>query len=353
MQAPQIRVGVIGCGYWGPKVIRNFHELPETSVEMVSDLDTNRLDQIQRTFPSIRVTTDYHDILRSPDVDAVVVATPVSTHFTIARDALLSGKHVLVEKPLTNRAEDAEELVALARSRDLRLMVGHVFEYSPAVRMLRDIVQQGELGEIYYFDLVRATLGLFQRDINVIWDLAPHDFSILRYVLGEEPIGVSATGEAYVQPGIHDVAYIKAQFSNSVQAHIRVSWLEPRKQRRITVVGSKKMLVYDDVEAVEKIRLFDMGVEWPDPDRLGSGQLRYRYGDIVSPRISPVEPLQEECRHFADCIREGRDPQSDGVSGLRVVELLEAADRSLRAGGTAHDVQRVPSLVWLEQTRTA
>lgn len=333
MLTQQIRIGVIGCGYWGPKVIRNFHELPETTVSMVSDLDVDRLRHIGLTFPSIRLTTDYHDLLNSEDVDAVVVATPVSTHFAIAREALLSGKHVLVEKPLTNNSRDAEELIRIALAMDRRLMVGHVFEYSPAVRMLKDLIDQGELGEIYYFDLIRATLGLFQRDINVVWDLAPHDFSILRYVLGAEPATISASGQAYVQPGIHDVAYIHAEFPGAVQAHIRVSWLEPRKQRRITVVGSRKMLVYDDVESVEKIRLYDMGVEWPDPDKLGSGQLRYRYGDIVSPRVSPLEPLQEECRHFTQSIVEGRDPLSCGVSGLRVVELLEAADSSLHNDG--------------------
>ena len=328
----QIRIGVIGCGYWGPKVIRNFHELPETSVEMVSDLDEVKLRQIQLMFPSVQVTDNYHHLLES-DIDAVVIATPVSTHFRIARDALLSGKHVLVEKPLTNDSRDAQELVDLARQRDLRLMVGHVFEYSPAVRMLRDIIASGDLGDIYYLDLIRATLGLFQKDINVIWDLAPHDFSILRFVLGEEPLSISAGGEAYIQPGIHDVAYIRAQFPRSIQAHIRVSWLEPRKQRRITVVGSRKMLIYDDVEPVEKIRLFDMGVEWPEPDKLGTGRLHYRYGDIVCPRISPIEPLQAECRHFAECIREHKDPISDGVVGVRVVELLEMADRSLHNHG--------------------
>lgn len=328
----QIKVGVIGCGYWGPKVIRNFHELPETSVDMVSDLDEVKLRQIQSMFPSTQVTDNYHHLLES-EIDAVVIATPVSTHFRIARDALLSGKHVLVEKPLTNDSRDAQELVDLARQRDLRLMVGHVFEYSPAVRMLRDIIARGDLGDIYYLDLIRATLGLFQRDINVVWDLAPHDFSILRFVLGEDPVSISAGGEAYIQPGIHDVAYIRAQFPGSIQAHIRVSWLEPRKQRRITVVGSRKMLVYDDVEPVEKIRLFDMGVEWPEPDKLGTGRLHYRYGDIVCPRISPLEPLQEECRHFAECIRDHKDPISDGVVGVRIVELLEMADRSLHNNG--------------------
>lgn len=328
----QIKVGVIGCGYWGPKIIRNFHELPETSVEMVADLDEVKLRRIGLTFPSVKTTNNMQELLNS-DVDAVVVATPVSTHFDIARQALLHDKHVLVEKPLTASTHQAQELVNLARQRDLRLMVGHVFEYNPAVRLLKDIIASGELGEIYYLDLIRATLGLFQRDINVIWDLAPHDFSILRYILGQDPVSVSARGEAYIQPGIHDVAYISANFPDSIQAHIRVSWLEPKKQRRITIVGSRKMLVYDDVEPVEKIKIYDMGVEWPNGDQLGGGQLRYRYGDILSPRVDAIEPLQEECRHFATSIREGTDPISSGEVGLKIVELLELADRSLHSHG--------------------
>jgi predicted dehydrogenase len=332
----QVNVGVIGCGYWGPKLIRNFHELPETTVAMVADLDEVKLRRLALTFPSVKTTSDMRELLTS-DVDAVVVATPVSTHFEIARQALLNGKHVLVEKPLAASTQEARELVDLARQRDRRLMVGHVFEYNPAVRMLRDIVASGELGEIYYLDLVRATLGLFQRDINVIWDLAPHDFSILRYILNQDPVAVSARGEAYIQPGIHDVAYISATFPGSVQAHIRVSWLEPKKQRRMTIVGSRKMLVYDDVEPVEKIKIYDMGVEWPNGDQLGGGQLRYRYGDILSPRVSAVEPLQEECRHFATAIREGIDPISSGEVGLKIVELLELADRSLHSHGESFE----------------
>jgi predicted dehydrogenase len=333
----QINVGVIGSGYWGPKIIRNFHELAETNVTMVADLDEVKLRRIGLTFPSVRTTTSAQELLNS-DVDAVVVATPVSTHYEIAREALMHDKHVLVEKPLTGSTWQARELVELARQRDLRLMVGHVFEYNPAVRMLKEIIASGELGEIYYIDMIRATLGLFQKDINVIWDLAPHDFSILRYILGTDPISVSARGEAYIQPSIHDVAYISVNFPEQVQAHIRVSWLEPRKQRRLTIVGSQKMLVYDDVEPVEKIKIYDMGVEMPNGDQLGGGQLRYRYGDIQSPRVDAIEPLQEECRHFAASIREGTDPISSGEVGLKIVEMLELADRSLHSHGEMFEV---------------
>jgi predicted dehydrogenase len=335
----QLNVGIIGCGYWGPKLVRNFHELPETVVTTVSDLDEVKLQRIQLAFPAVQVTTDYRSLLAS-DVDAVAIATPVSTHYRLAREALLHGKHVLVEKPLTASSEEAEELIDLARRNDLRLMVGHVFEYHPAVEALRDLIQSGELGDIYYVDLVRATLGLFQRDINVVWDLAPHDFSILLRILGEQPVSVSARGEAYVQPHIHDVAYITLTFPRSIQAHVRVSWLEPRKTRRITVVGSRKMLVFDDVEPVEKIKIFDMGVECPPGDKFGAGQLKYRYGDIFSPRLHQAEPLQAECRHFAEAIVRGTEPRSSGEVGLNVVRLLELADRSLNDGGMPHPTDR-------------
>lgn len=338
----QLRIGVIGCGYWGPKLIRNFHELPETRVAMVADLDETKLRRIGLTFPAVHTTTDMHELLTS-EVEAVVVATPVSTHFEIAREALRHDKHVLVEKPLTATSGQGRELIELARQRDRRLMVGHVFEYNPAVRMVRDIVARGDLGDIYYIDMIRATLGLFQRDINVMWDLAPHDLSILRFILNQDPCSVSARGEAYIQPGIHDVAYISVNYPDAIQAHIRVSWLEPQKQRRITIVGSRKMLVYDDVEPVEKIKIYDMGVEWPAGDALGGGQLKYRYGDIQSPRVASAEPLQEECRHFAEAIRQGVNPQSSGDVGLKIVEVLELADRSLQHQGEV--IPLAPELV--------
>jgi predicted dehydrogenase len=328
----QIRIGVIGAGYWGPKLIRNFHELGETRIEIVADLDEERLYKLQRTFPSVQVTTNYRDLFRS-GVVAIVIATPVLTHFNLARESLLNGKHVLVEKPLTASSWQARELVDLASERNLRLMVGHVFEYNPAVQVVRDIIHRGELGQIYFFDMVRATLGLFQEDVNVIWDLAPHDFSILRFVLGCDPISVSARGQAYIRPGVHDVAYITANFPNAVQAHIRVSWLEPKKQRRMTVVGSRKMLVYDEEEPVEKVKIYDVGVEFTDSDRLGAGQLHYRYGDIHSPHVPSLEPLQEECRHFARVIQAGVEARTDGLVGLRIVQYLELADRSLRNQG--------------------
>jgi predicted dehydrogenase len=300
---------------------------------IVSDLDEGRLGRLQTTFPSIQVTTDYRELLNSA-VDAVVIATPVSTHHRIARDAIMAGKHVMIEKPLAASVEQAKDLVELADRHNRRLMVGHVFEYNPAVDMLRDCIASGELGDIYYLDMVRATLGLFQKDINVIWDLAPHDFSILRYVLQEEPVSISARGRDFVQPGIHDTAYITVNFPRGIQAHVRVSWLEPNKQRHMTVVGSKKMLVYDDTQPVEKIRIYDMGVEKPDADALGAGQLHYRYGDILCPRVDSAEPLQMEMRDFARSILEEREPRANGRDGLEVVRMLELADQSLYNDGT-------------------
>ena len=332
-----VRVGIIGSGYWGPKLIRNFHELESAEVAAVADLDPDRLQGVKQTFPTVEITRNYQDLF-CDDIHAVVVATPVSTHFRIAEEALHHGKHVLVEKPLADSVLGAGSLVELAQTRDLRLMVGHVFEYNPAVERLRDLVQQGDLGEILYVDAVRATLGLFQKDTNVIWDLAPHDFSILKFILGADPISVSARGEAYVQKDIHDIAYITAMFPGSVQAHIRVSWLEPRKQRHMTIVGSKKMAVYDDVEPVEKLKIYDVGVDFAPGDPLGAGQLRYRFGDIVSPRLSQVEPLQAECRHFIESIQAGTEPRSSGRVGLDIVRMLEMANESLLRDGISQPV---------------
>jgi predicted dehydrogenase len=318
--------------------VRNFQELPNTEVSMVVDRDPKRLAQIQQTHPDVAVTNDYLDLLNS-DVDAVVVATPVSTHFRLAWDALRHGKHVLVEKPLARTRAECQALIDLARSRGLTLMVGHTFEYNPAVETLKSMVESNELGRVYYAYSLRTNLGIFQKDINVMWDLAPHDISIMLYVLGHSPSSVSAVGEAYVQPGIQDVAHMTLNFPNQVQAHIHVSWLDPCKVRRITVVGSKKMVVYDDVEPLEKIKVYDKGVDKPDhTDTYGEFQLSYRYGNITIPQIPAHEPLKLECAHFAECIVNERTPRSDGHSGLRVVKVLEGAQISLLNGGTQEPI---------------
>lgn len=328
-----LNIGVIGYGYWGPKLVRNFQEIATTQVAVVADLEIERLQQVRQAYPDVAVTRDYLELLAS-DVDAVVVATPVSTHFSIARECLRHGKHVLVEKPLARSRVEGQALVDLAAERGLVLMVGHTFEYNPAVEMLKQLVTSGELGRVYYVHTERTNLGIFQKDINVLWDLAPHDISILLYVLGLEPINVCACGAAYVQPGIHDQARLTVNFSGEVQAHIQVSWLDPCKVRRVTLVGDKKMVVYDDVEVLEKIKIYDKGVYIPDhTNNYGEFQLSYRHGDIVIPYIPPHEPLKVECMHFAECILNGRRPRSDGEVGLKVVKILESAEKSLLNGG--------------------
>jgi predicted dehydrogenase len=333
-----LNIGVIGYGYWGPKLVRNFQELPTARVTMVADLDDARLAAARQAGPLIEVTRSYADLLAS-DVDAVVVATPVSTHFPIAKACLAAGKHVLIEKPLARNREEGQQLIDLAAERGLVLMVGHTFEYNPAVELLKEIIASGEIGRVYYAHTSRTNLGIFQRDINVLWDLAPHDLSILLYVLGLEPINVSASGQAYVQSSIHDVARMTVNFTNQVQAYIHVSWLDPCKVRRITIVGDKKMVVYDDVEMLEKIRIYDKGVSTPDhTDNYGEFQLSYRFGNITVPFISTQEPLKIECGHFSECILYNRRPRSDGNAGLKVVKILESAQKSLLNGGMCEPI---------------
>lgn len=337
-----VRLGVIGCGYWGPNLIRNFMELPDSDVVIISDLDESRLTSVKNRYPSLEVTTDYRDLF-ARGLDAVVVATPPPTHFPIAMDCLANGLHTLVEKPLTLKSQDAEHLIERAGQKDLTLMVGHTFEYNPAVRELKQIIDSGTLGEIYCVDTVRVNLGLFQKDLNVIWDLAPHDISILRYILGADPVKVNACGAAHIFPDICNLAYLYLEFPNNVIGHIHVSWLDPCKVRRITVVGSDKMVVYDDVEPLEKIRIYDKGVEKPPyTQTYADFQLSYRYGAITIPHIKFVEPLRIECQHFIDSIVNGTAPQSDGYDGLQVVRVLELAERSLNSNETQTAEERQP-----------
>jgi predicted dehydrogenase len=328
-----IAVGVIGCGYWGPQLIRNFQSIPGSDLRMVSDLSQARLDHVRGLYPAVTVTPDFTELLDS-SVEAVAIATPVKTHFEMARQALLHDKHVMVEKPLTTDSAQAKELIAIAEERRRVLMVGHTFEYNPAVQYLKEYIESGKLGQVYYVNCTRVNLGIFQKDINVLWDLAPHDVSILLYVLGLKPDGVSARGSAYVQPNIEDVAYVTLNFPSGVMADVRVSWLDPCKIRRITVVGSQKMIVYDDVEPTEKIKIYDKGVDKPPySDTMEEFRLSYRYGDITTPAIPGTEPLAIECAHFLDCVRRGAVPRSNGHVGHAVVRILESAERSLRSGG--------------------
>jgi predicted dehydrogenase len=330
-----LKVGVIGCGYWGPKLVRNLHELPRISMEWVCDTRQDRLDHIVELYPQMRVTRHCREALES-DVDAVVIATPVLTHHRLALEALRAGKHVLVEKPLAANVRDAEELVAEGERQGRVVMVGHTFVYNPAVEAMKEIIARGDLGEVYYINATRVNLGLFQPDINVLWDLAPHDVAILQFALGMEPEEVSARGGVYVQraKGIHDVAYLTLYFPNGVMADVRVSWLDPCKIRRYTVVGSDKMLVYDDIQPEDKVVIYDKGVEVPPySDTEEEFRMSYRWGDPVPYPIHWVEPLRAQCADFVECIEHGWRPRSDGRMGLRVVKVLEAAQRSLVNGG--------------------
>ena len=330
----ELRVGVVGCGYWGPKLARNFRDLPGARLSMVADLRPDRLADIQQLYPEVETTRDQQEMLNGK-VDAVVIATPVNSHYPLAKAALLAGKHVLVEKPITYRVEQAQELVRLAAERGLTLMVGHTFEYNPAVEAVREILQSGQLGRLFYLQSTRANLGLLQPDINVMWDLAPHDISLLRFVLGMDPLAVSARGAVYVNTtsNLHEVVYLLLVFEGGVMANLRLSWLDPVKQRRLTVVGSQKMLVYDDI-ADDKVVVYDRGVEVP-PYSVTEDEFRasYRHGEETVYPLQWSEPLRAECRHFVDCIRSGATPRSSGEDGVRVLKVLESAQRSLLNGG--------------------
>ena len=325
-----LKAGVIGCGYWGPNLIRNFQQLAGSEVKRVADLDSDRLEHMKRLYPSVKTTTNYRDIITDPEIDIVAVATPVQTHYRFASEALSAGKHVFVEKPIAASVSESQELIALAEKNQQKLMVGHTFLYTVAVRKMKEVIDSGELGKIYYISTQRLNLGLFQNDINVIWDLAPHDISIILYLLGKEPLSVSAHGTSHINPLIEDVAVVTLRFPENLMAIIHVSWLDPDKIRRITVVGSKKMMVYDDVQPTEKIKIYDKGVEKPKHyDTFAEFHYSYKYGDIIIPNISGAEPLRTELNHFIDCIVNDKEPLSNGKNGLDVVKILEATQKSL------------------------
>jgi predicted dehydrogenase len=323
-----VRLGIIGCGYWGPNLVRNFVEINNSEVVAIADVRTERLAHIHHTYPQIQGVTDFHDLFNM-DLDAVVVATPPVTHFSIAREALYQGLHVMVEKPITQKSVEAMELIDLALTKELILMVGHAFEYNAGVEKLKSMVNSDELGEIYYIDSARLNLGLYQQGTNVMWDLAPHDISILCYVLGQEPVSVKAQGLRCISKDMFDVVYMNLTFPNNVLAHVHVSWLDPSKVRRVTIVGSKKMVIFNDIEN-DKIKVIDKGVNTQkDIKTFADFQYSYRNGDTQIPYIRFIEPLRLECQHFLDCINNHTIPRTDGEDGLRVVKILEAAQRSL------------------------
>lgn len=341
-----MKLAVIGCGYWGPNLVRNFIQSNKVENVICCDLDQKRLERMKSLYPSVELCSDYKELLNREDLDAVAIATPVKTHYPIAKDFLLSGKHVLVEKPFTHSYETANELIRLAEEKNLILMVDHTFEYTAAVNKIKTIIDNGELGKILYISCIRVNLGLFQPDINVVWDLAPHDISTILYITGDLPSSVNCQGKAHFHSGIEDVATTTLNFKNGVIAFIHSSWLDPNKIRRTTIVGTKRMLVYDDIEPQEKIKIYDKGVEVPPYyDTYADFHFSYRYGDIHSPRIEDYEPLKKECEHFIDCIKRRIPPLTDGYSGLRVVAILEAASKSLRLSGKAVPIQGLRELI--------
>jgi predicted dehydrogenase len=333
---PQVRLlqfGVIGYGYWGPHLVRNISALPDSSLTFIADMDAERLARARAQHHHTRFAQDAIDVFES-DVDAVLIATPVHTHYALAREALLAHKHVFVEKPLAMRVHEVEDLVALAQERDRILMVGYTFLYHKAVQELRHLVTGGQLGKLHYIDAQRLNLGRFHHDVNVLWDLAPHDLSILRYLLDTDPVAVRAIGAAHIQQGIHDVVYIHLRYADGLLVHIQLSWLHPSKVRRFTLVGDQRMVVYDDVEPQDKIRIYNRGVERSAHSTVFEEfQLSYRTGEIVSPAVPWTEPLQGACEHFAHCIRSGQPPLSDGLWSLSITKTLAAIQHSLDLEG--------------------
>ena len=324
-------VGVIGLGYWGPNLLRNIVANRRADRVIICDKDPGRLNQISQRFPTCEKTLDAKDIFNDKDIDAVIIATSVSSHYPLAMEAMRAGKHVFVEKPFAEDTAKAEEMVKFAEDNKLVTMVGHTFLYSPPVLKIKQILDNKELGDIRFITSNRVNLGLHQKDVSVIWDLAPHDFSMLFYWLGEEPNFVEAFGHDYVLPGIPDVAFVNLGFPSGATANVQVAWLAPSKLRTTVIVGSKKMLIYDDTEPYEKIKIFDKGVDVLEPKTFGEYQLSYRTGDIVSPQLDTFEPLHSEMEEFLRCIETGGTPRTSGRSGMGVVKALETADKSLAA----------------------
>jgi predicted dehydrogenase len=333
-----IRFGVIGYGYWGPNLVRNFAELPDAAVAAVADLDSRKLEAVRRRFPSITVTGNFQDLLGDPSIDVIAVATPVSTHFELGMAALRAGKHLWLEKPMTETSLQARKLVDEATRRKRQVFVDHTFIYTSAVRRVGEIIRGGDLGRLYYYDSTRVNLGLFQRDVNVISDLAVHDFSILEYLLGEHPTAVSASGINHFPGTPENLAYITLFYDSGTIAHVNVSWLAPVKVRQILLGGSRKMIVYDDLEPSEKIKVYDKGIHFTDdPKQIQEMRVGYRTGDMWAPRLDTTEALRVGGEHFVECIKDDRAPDTDGALGVRVVELIEAATSSMRGRGeTVH-----------------
>jgi predicted dehydrogenase len=328
-----MKVAVIGAGYWGPNLIRNFLMLDEIEAVVACDLDEGRLAKMRKLFHGIETATNYDEVIARTDIDIVVIATPVSTHHEIAKKALLAGKHCFIEKPMTASVAEAEDLIETAEQKGLKLFVDHTFIYTGAVRKMKEIITSGRLGEIYYFDSVRINLGLFQHDVNVIWDLAPHDLSIMDYLLEQKALSVSATGTCHVGNGLEDIAYITLEFANNLIAHFHVNWLAPMKIRKTLIGGTKSMIVYDDTEASEKVKIYDKGIDVTTREGVYDTLVQYRTGDMLSPKLNQEEALAVGTRHFIDCILNDTQPLTDGNAGLNVVRILEASAVSIKNRG--------------------
>jgi len=330
-----MKIGVIGYGYWGPNLVRNFNGLDDADVVAVCDQSEDRLKAVSRRYPGTKLlTTDSDELLKSPDIDAIVIATPVSAHFPLGMEALSNGKHLFVEKPFTATVEQAERMIELAQQKNLQIMVDHTFVYTGAVEIIKKFVDEGHLGEIFYFDSVRVNLGLFQHDVNVIWDLAPHDVSIMDHLISQKPRAISATGVAHFDSDIENIAYISTYYDNNLLGHIHVNWLAPVKVRKTLISGSKKMIIYDDTEPSEKVKIYDKGVDVVhSKDQIYDLLIQYRTGDMLAPRLDLTEALNKISQEFYDAVSEGRAPRTDGHAGLRVVKILEAANHSIRNNG--------------------
>jgi predicted dehydrogenase len=327
-------IGIVGYGYWGPNLVRNFVETRGAIVRRVVDLRQDRLELVSRRYPAVQTGRDFNAIIADPEINAVVIATPAASHFELALKSLRAGKHVLIEKPMTTMVCEGRQLVAEAERRGLILMVDHIFIYTPAVRLIRDLIARGELGQILYYDSTRIKLGLFQHDVNVIWDLAVHDLSILTYLLNEEPVAVSAIAKSHVAGHPENVAYMTVSFAGNLIAHINVNWLAPVKIRRTIIGGTSKMIVFDDLEPSEKIKVYDKGVDLTDdPDEVRRMLVGYRTGDMRAPRLESTEAISTMTAHFVDCVAKQRTPDTSGQMGLAVVRVLEAASQSIRQKG--------------------
>jgi predicted dehydrogenase len=328
-------VGVIGCGYWGPNLIRNFVGCPDTELLWACDLDENRLENVLRPYPNVRKTTDLNEVLADENVSAIAIATPVDSHYHLAKTCLEHGKHVLVEKPLASNVLQGEELVQLAKEKNLQLMCDHTFCFTGAVRMIKEIIESGELGEILYFDSVRINLGLFQHDVNVVWDLAPHDLSILDFLIDNKPISVSAHGVSHAQNNLENIAYVTLHYENSFISHFHVNWLSPVKIRKTIIGGTKKMLVWNDMDPAEKIKIYNKGIDiqFNDQEEKRRLLINYRSGDMHAPQTDHTEAISLLVKEFDASINEGRPSITDGEAGLRVLKILEASERSIKADG--------------------